>query len=519
MMIQQLYDFISISSKEESSSPTPKIKVTKATSALAYLYEKIRVAMEYKDESLLRRTAIERIIKRRISLTFSEKDGKDIAEPLLKELIRARYLPNDAIPQGKVEEVALVLDSYITFLHRFPSEWEKKYFNWIVGVCSWALEKTINPLQTEKSEFYTKFVVERFLPQIQIELSPEQKEILTYLSVARILYKYDEPIQRYYLAKRFVANWDDKNLPNLTNFPELSAKIDGFIFAPQTSEISRYVRKYIGPFLVLEKLIQENEQGSVRILENPTALELSIHKISERYFTTLEQRLRIKSTRAIIYIFLTKVLFALAVEVPYDLWVGRVGYLPIAINLIFPPALLYLLTSRIDIPVEENSQKISEIVSSLVYRGGMDKSVGVFPYEGKLKARRFSIFFYWFLYLLAFVISFGLVLKILTTLDFSPLAILVFIFFTSLVALFGYAIRRGAREISLVEEREGYLTPLIDFIMYPLLRVGTWLSKGIAKLNFLTFFFDFIIEAPFQTVLEVFDEWVAYIREKREEII
>ena len=48
--------------------------------------------------------------------------------------------------------------------------------------------------------------------------------------------------------------------------------------------------------------------------------------------------------------------------------------------------------------------------------------------------------------------------------------------------------------------------------------MGQLLSRGLAKLNFLTAFFDFIIEAPFKLIIEVLEEWISFVRSKREEI-
>ena len=49
--------------------------------------------------------------------------------------------------------------------------------------------------------------------------------------------------------------------------------------------------------------------------------------------------------------------------------------------------------------------------------------------------------------------------------------------------------------------------------------MGVYLSKGIAKLNFLTILLDFLIEAPLKIIVEVIEEWTSFIREKREEVV
>jgi hypothetical protein len=53
----------------------------------------------------------------------------------------------------------------------------------------------------------------------------------------------------------------------------------------------------------------------------------------------------------------------------------------------------------------------------------------------------------------------------------------------------------------------------------PILSVGKFLSTGLSRLNFFGLFFDFIVEAPFKLIIEVFEEWISFVRNKREEIV
>ena len=70
------------------------IAISRTVSELAVLYEKIRTAIEYREEHLLRRAAIERIIKRRLILN---ENGRGIAEYLVREILWAKYLPENSI--------------------------------------------------------------------------------------------------------------------------------------------------------------------------------------------------------------------------------------------------------------------------------------------------------------------------------------------------------------------------------------------------------------------------------------
>ena len=77
-----------LSQVENSIGPT--IQVSAVLGKLARLYERIRTIVEYKGEHVLRRNAIERIIKRLIWEQGSVRqdiDTKKVAETLIKELI------------------------------------------------------------------------------------------------------------------------------------------------------------------------------------------------------------------------------------------------------------------------------------------------------------------------------------------------------------------------------------------------------------------------------------------------
>ena len=86
------------------------IEVGDAAGKLAFIYEKIRTTVDYKDDHLLRKHAIARMLKR---LTTPGAKGSIIALPLIEELIRARYLPNKTILNTAVGQVCHAINKYI----------------------------------------------------------------------------------------------------------------------------------------------------------------------------------------------------------------------------------------------------------------------------------------------------------------------------------------------------------------------------------------------------------------------
>jgi hypothetical protein len=105
----------------------------------------------------------------------------------------------------------------------------------------------------------------------------------------------------------------------------------------------------------------------------------------------------------------------------------------------------------------------------------------------------------------------------LTYLEFNLISKGIFIFFVSVISFFSYRIKRVVNEYKL-EEKEGILTPIIDFFFMPILSIGKFFSTEVAKFNFMTVVFDFFIEAPFKILIQVVEDWIAFVRARKEEI-
>jgi hypothetical protein len=116
------------------------------------------------------------------------------------------------------------------------------------------------------------------------------------------------------------------------------------------------------------------------------------------------------------------------------------------------------------------------------------------------------------------LLTVAVIASILRNFHFNPLSTFFFIFFLSLVAYFGLRIRNTRRELVVLDLSKGFISSLVDIFFLPLIRVGRWMSIRAPKVNVFLFFFDFIIEAPFKASFTIFESWLAFLREKREEI-
>src|SRR3989344_5897470 len=95
----------------EAPNHEHKMSVNPVVSKFATWYEKGRNAMEYREDEVILRAAIERILKRRLLLGGN---AETTAEPLVRELIWAHYLPDSSVPVSIVDQVEQLIDRYLS---------------------------------------------------------------------------------------------------------------------------------------------------------------------------------------------------------------------------------------------------------------------------------------------------------------------------------------------------------------------------------------------------------------------
>jgi hypothetical protein len=206
------------------------------------------------------------------------------------------------------------------------------------------------------------------------------------------------------------------------------------------------------------------------------------------------------------------------VEIPYEVFAyGNVRYLPLSINIVFPPFMMWIIGMSTRIPGARNTEGILNRLSTVVYKSD-EHNVQTFSVISVSRNNSLSAIF-GFIYLILFFLVFGGLYYLLTLLNFSFFAILVFFFFLSLVILFGYRVRYNAVQLKIDAEGETFIEHLGSYLTLPFLNFGFYLSKGLAKINFLSVILDFLIEAPLKSIIEIFEEWTTFIKEKKEEII
>ncbi|MDQ3099577.1 MAG: hypothetical protein M3Q44_07585 [bacterium] len=501
------------------SQNTGNIQVSRAASALAVVFEKVRQVIDYQEETVLRRKAIGRILLRRIT---SAKNGeRSIAEGLIKEITWAHYIDNNILPQERIDEVAEIIKRYKVLLERNTYKQTKKLpelRDWIIGVMSAEIEQLLVPHYTTDA-----LVQLMYLSLDHSESAPDvdeaTKNLQVFLTIHRCLLKSDDAVLRFKLLTSYYPDWT-KNIPELTEqvatqFIQAVEAIEYHLKHPLGERLLPVIRRQTAPFLILKSVVDKNKKKRYEILADHVQREEVITGECEIRYKTVSQKITRAATRSIIYLFITKITLAFILEVPADQLIhGSIQAVPLLINIIFPPLLMFIVALSIRPPDKKNTEKIMERVNAL-----MDDPDGRNALKLKipLPKRRSNVFVY--VYAAMFIISFGLIWILLSKMHFNFVSKGLFFLFTCLVSFFAFRIRQTATELMVTGEKESFLTAIIDFFFLPFLRVGRWLSSAFSKVNIFIFIFDFILEAPLKSLIAIAEEWFTFIREKKDEIV
>jgi hypothetical protein len=497
------------------------IHVDEVASKVAAFYEKIRGVIDWREEHLLRRAAIDRILKRRFFLRLGEKIE---AQPLILELIRAGHFPNDKIEESKIEEAQKTLNKYVFIIEKSPSPKKEKtrthLQNWLSSIAACEIEEILDPPRKERTliDYMTELMKERI--QVTNQLSEEEKNTQIFIAVQEALFKLDYPIVTYHLLKRRFPRWRDLPTGELEettkNIYSIWETLEKEMHHPFAEKFYRICEKYDTPYLILGDILSENPTQSQEKLEKPEVLENSIRASYKKRLGKLKSRLFRAAIYSTISIFLTKILVALSIEVPFDKYITQqFSYSTLGLNILIPSFLMLFLVLSSRPPRKENLEKVVMETMKIVYESAK-KDI----YKIKLSRKRglimkgvISLF-----YLATLFVSLWLIWQGLDLLYFSLLSKIIFIIFLSLIFFAGTKIKEGAKELSAEEEKGGVMGFILDWFSLPFIQLGKWLSYQWIKYNAIIVLITVLIDLPFQIFIEFLEQWRYFIKEKKEEI-
>ncbi|MDP2704347.1 MAG: hypothetical protein Q8P01_03955 [bacterium] len=497
---------------KEAPGDEPKIQVDEIASKIASFYEKFRNLIDYQESHLLRKNVIGRALRRRIFL--KDISGEDIAEPLIKEIIRSGHLGNNTIPERKILEVQRIIDNLLFFLeysHAFSARERDDFSDWLLGVTVCAIEETLVPPEKDRMLATAMFQsLHDHLRMRETNLKEEEKDVLLFIAVQKALFRVDNDQLCHRLLILMFPEWEeaDTNSASLFAGKLLVAyrNISLYLKHPLLPSFLKLCNHYNIVFQILGGLVF----GSKSFLN----LEEEVRFLYGERYRKERGRLFRMAFLSVLSFFLSKILVAVAVEVPIDVYItNHFSLYHTLLNIALPPLLMLLIVASIRLPSRRNLYLVQHEVGSIVSGEKREYTV-----QTPKKRGWFIWFLVHFIYIVIFIATIRFISEFLLSLGFSISNVVVFLLFTSLVTAVGVKIYNRSKEMSLEKERPQFFNFLLDVFTMPLVTIGKWLISGFRRFNIFVIFVNVFVEFPFQLIVEFLENLHDFVRAKKEEI-
>lgn len=498
------------SNNSQSSEQSEKFNVSGVASDVYFAYEKLRNAADYSHQHLLLRSAIERFLKRDLTLKHGSRPKK-LAKDLLTELTNARYFANDSIPTTALTQINQFIADYVSFFHTATNSvgvTPQTAARWTYQILSVAIERILQPQPTNDS--LIGFAFNHYAEAIErknfAELSEDDFNIAVFCASMRSIFNSDQATT--------MSVWLSLTLKSGTSiqdFVKACEQVDKWFDAPQTNKLGRIINRYGAPVRSINEVVQSNPE--ITLNNSRDFMQLLEETVVTQYSIT-QNKLQKSVKRAVIFIFLTKLLTGIAIEIPYDLFIfGKIAYIPFAITMLVP--IIYMLSAIFSLrrPDSRNTQTILNYVERIIY-----KTDNPIVYRQRARVNpRWRTWFNVVYALIAFAVL-GFVIWGLIQAGFHIIHAVMFFLFLSGASLLRFRIMQSARELEVIDRHQSVFAALADFLYLPFIQLGQVLSDKYRQINLAAFLLDLAIELPLKTSLRTLRNWADFLRDKREEI-
>lgn len=509
---------VSALEKKEVQDTGRVITVNPVVSRVAAWYEKFRNSMEYREDEVILRATIERILKRRLLLGGN---AKTTAEPLVRELIWGRYLSQTTTGEKVIQTVEHIIDLYLRL--RFAVLEQHKISDmtlneWTYQLMSSHLEEVLHTHLEE--EITANFMFQLLKNSVEIEGEAEEtKNAQVYLAVRKAFARDDVAFLRFHMFGQIFGRLTEHNIEQIAKgFPKGFAEINRQLNYKYKDRIYAYVKKRTATFLILEDVFLSNKGKLRELLSNDTALEKEVYKICQKRYDGTSSKIARAIIRSVIFISLTKLVIAFVIEGTYEKVVyGSIQWVTLSINTGLPPILMIIVGIFMRSPGRENTKRIYAMIQAVLHDPKPNFGQTLLIKKSALKGEKSLNSTFTLLWFAATLLSFGLIIYLLYLMHFNIVSMGIFVFFLAIVSFLAYRISLTASMYRL-GERQGFFTPIIDFFFLPIIGVGRKLTEGISQVNIFLFLFDFMIETPFKNLFAFSEQLFHFLHTKRDEL-
>lgn len=492
-----------------------------AAISTAVFFEKFRAAVEYHDDHLIFKNTISRIVNRTVTLSPGIK-AKDLLNIVSTELIWADLLQPKSLENDIWEQVELIMERYLTMIRNLPNDFLKKSesVKMLANFMACEIEESFHPKE-EESVFvdFAGDTLAGYFQKDKIDIAQTDHILQIRLAIYSIMFKPDNSLLSYKTLTLIDSDWKKRSNHELK---VIANKIDFFWskinYQVQHPFRPRYIAAFkniASPYLTLLNALLSGKYSKDKIEEKP--------EMFFEYCMTMYYSLKSESRktvwrgvyRALLFIFLTKLILVFIVEMPVDrLLHGAVSWKVLAINLSTPPILMLLAGMTIPPLNPKNDLLIRKSLQEIIFSGKLEIKPFNLSWPVKRKTEPVFEFLLWG-FSLALIV---LIILFLSWLQFNFVSIILFFIFVSAVSFLALRIRANSRELGMSRPREDSVTSIVELIFVPFANLGKRMSQQLTQHNPMLFVLDFLIEAPLKTLLRILRSWFRFVSRKKEEM-
>jgi hypothetical protein len=484
------------------------------------VYEKIRSAVDNKEEHFLRRHAIRRVVKR---IGWYSADPNIITTTLLRELYRGGYLPKERVSRSVELRVRKTISAFLQLSNavRGSGAMSDSILSRgrLLGIVSGAIEDRLYPTYNEEAIVLTlsRITLDALDARAYKTLPEETKHTLVYIAAWRSLFGADTSLLVYKLWLMEHPSWEEaaeiEAIAIGGNFALFERRADRLLKHSFGERLVPRMRNLAVAMTVVYEMVKRYGGSIGAVARDPHDFDARVREvIAEKYRQDIARSSR-RAWRALMYIFLTKTLLAFAVESAYlSIWSGDINFIAMGVNILFHPLLLLALTIGLVPPARNNTERLVALIGDIVY-GKMPIKITLLPARWGLMSDIALAVYVAILSAMFLGIS-----ALLKHIGFHAIDTGIFFLFLALVVYFGFRIRYAARKMELMGGREGFLRSFVELLALPVVSVGRFLVTKFERLNIVAILLDFFIELPLKLVFQFFDSFSKVLRETKEEI-
>ena len=492
-------------------SQAEKVNVVGAGGTLTAAYEQLRNAAENTEEHLLVQNAIRRFY-RQLFIARDESLIQSSGSELVVELTLAGYLPNDHLTREQIGEMSRLATIYYRAYETIQADRSlapDRATKWVLDVLAVNIEHVLSDHAQEAAFVEFAYLQLDDMLDAKSTLGHETVDfgVLLFAAIHRALLKSDTATIRANLLSRYQVAIEDLN-----QYVAFNARLDSLIESPDADKLYHVVDRQGAPFRIIRRMIEETPDFEQKLEKRETFLDAYEKQIANEY-ERVSTKLNRAIVRSIIFLIITKFIVGIAIEVPYDLWAyGEILWVPLLLNLLFPPIYMFALRATHQLPGYANTQALVEKVDAMLYG---DSKVSIT--RSRLKGRSYGTVFS-VLYVLSGLTVVGGLMYLLLLLSFSLVHIAIFFVFLSAASFLGFRLSRLIRELEVGRSAQNGMTFIRDLLYLPFVVVGQWMSDKYSKVNIVTIILDMLIELPLKTILRLVRQWGAFIDERKDRI-